>query len=245
MARARKVDLNAASREELVEVAGLRPAIADAVLKRREERGPFSSIDELTDIPGVGPASVEQIRGNVTVGKQTGEEEREPARAATDTAKAATDTAKAGVEAADEATQRAAGTAREVTESGVEAARRAGEAVVTGSARLAEQGRQQAEEMTELGVKAMGGDPSEFAQRWLAFWTEQSSESFKTMLALGMCRSWQEAIEIQSEFVKSSMQRFNAWAAASMEQAREVTETTARAAQEATASNVERMSRRA
>ena len=56
-----KVNANTASREELVEVAGLRPEIADAILEFRGRHGRITSIDALEELPGVGPATLEQL----------------------------------------------------------------------------------------------------------------------------------------------------------------------------------------
>ena len=268
MARAKKADLNQATREELVE-AGMRPGVADAVLKRREEQGPFTSVDELTEIAGVGAASLDQLRGNLTVSRGGGYEGRQggrdAARAGAETARAGAETMRAGAEAAGEATTRAAGAARgaaersmeagrETTERGMEAARgmadrgmemaqRTGEAARRGTAEMMNQGREQLEQMTETGRRLMG-DPAEFGQKWLALWTEQSSESFKTMMALGMCRSWREALDIQSEFVRSTMERFNGWAAANAERLAKITAEAPQAMAENVRANVERTNKR-
>jgi competence ComEA-like helix-hairpin-helix protein len=57
-----KVSANTAMRKELVEVAGLRPEIADAILEFRGKHGKVTSVDALEELPGVGPATLEQLR---------------------------------------------------------------------------------------------------------------------------------------------------------------------------------------
>jgi len=57
-----KVNVNAAIREELVEVAELRPELAEAIIKLRDERGKIGSVDELSEVQGVGPATLERLR---------------------------------------------------------------------------------------------------------------------------------------------------------------------------------------
>jgi len=66
-----KVNVNTAGREELVEVAGLRPELADAVLRfRGEHGGAIASADALGELPGVGPATLEQLRTSLTFGER-------------------------------------------------------------------------------------------------------------------------------------------------------------------------------
>ena len=48
------IRLNSASAEDLEDLPGVGPAIASAIVKFREANGPFTSIDGLLDVPGVG-----------------------------------------------------------------------------------------------------------------------------------------------------------------------------------------------
>ena len=58
----RRVDLNRADRSELLQIPGLGPSSADAILAHRAERGPFGSLDELTGVHGIGPKTTEKVK---------------------------------------------------------------------------------------------------------------------------------------------------------------------------------------
>src|ERR687883_752471 len=57
-----KLNVNDATREQLVETAGLRPAVADALLEFRAKHGRITSPEALGELPGVGPATLDQLR---------------------------------------------------------------------------------------------------------------------------------------------------------------------------------------
>lgn len=57
-----KISINSASVEQLDELPGVGPAIAERIVQWRETNGPFTSIDELTEVSGIGPSILEQIR---------------------------------------------------------------------------------------------------------------------------------------------------------------------------------------
>lgn len=62
------IDLNRASLEELDQLPGIGPVTAQAIVEHRTTHGPFRSVDELVDVKGVGPATLEKIRALITVG---------------------------------------------------------------------------------------------------------------------------------------------------------------------------------
>jgi competence protein ComEA len=62
------IDLNTATAEELDALPGIGPATAAAIVSHRERNGPFSSVDGLLDVRGIGPAKLEALRDLVTVG---------------------------------------------------------------------------------------------------------------------------------------------------------------------------------
>jgi competence protein ComEA len=57
-----RLDLNRATLAELALVPGLGSARAQSIADHREQHGPFGSIDELRNVPGVGPRTLEKIR---------------------------------------------------------------------------------------------------------------------------------------------------------------------------------------
>jgi competence protein ComEA len=61
------IDLNAATAEQLDTLPGVGPATATAILSHRETNGPFTSVDELLDVRGIGEAKLEQLRPLVSV----------------------------------------------------------------------------------------------------------------------------------------------------------------------------------
>ncbi len=56
------IDLNTASIDELMR-SGLREALADEVVKKR----PFSNIEDLLEIRGIGPATLEKVKPYLTI----------------------------------------------------------------------------------------------------------------------------------------------------------------------------------
>ncbi len=62
------LDLNTASVEQLDTLPGVGPATAAAIVAHRERNGPFTSVDGLLDVRGIGPAKLEALRDLVTVG---------------------------------------------------------------------------------------------------------------------------------------------------------------------------------
>jgi competence protein ComEA len=56
-----KVDLNAAGAKELALVPNIGEKTATAIVKHREEHGPFKSVEELTRVKGIGPKTLEKV----------------------------------------------------------------------------------------------------------------------------------------------------------------------------------------
>jgi competence protein ComEA len=66
-AHAGPVDLNTATSDELDTLPGVGPATAAAIIEHRERNGPFQSVDDLLDVPGIGEAKLAQLRDLVSV----------------------------------------------------------------------------------------------------------------------------------------------------------------------------------
>ncbi len=62
------VNLNTASKEELVALPGIGPAKAQAILDYRKSHGAFKSVEELKDVKGIGAKRYEKLKSEVTVG---------------------------------------------------------------------------------------------------------------------------------------------------------------------------------
>jgi competence protein ComEA len=61
------VDLNTATAEQLDTLPGVGPATAAAIIAHRDQHGPFTSVDQLLDVRGIGEAKLEQLRDLVSV----------------------------------------------------------------------------------------------------------------------------------------------------------------------------------
>ena len=68
MAARSRLDLNRASISELQTLPGIGPARADAIVRWREEHGRFRRVEDLLQVPGVGPATLERLRPLITAG---------------------------------------------------------------------------------------------------------------------------------------------------------------------------------
>lgn len=64
------VNINTATQSELEAVKGLGPSKAKAIITYREAHGNFKSLDELDNVKGFGSASVEKLKGELSVGSE-------------------------------------------------------------------------------------------------------------------------------------------------------------------------------
>lgn len=62
-----RIDLNAATAAELEALPRIGPALARRILEDREANGPFTTIESLDRVPGIGPRTIEQIRPFATI----------------------------------------------------------------------------------------------------------------------------------------------------------------------------------
>ena len=61
------ININTASATDLEALSGIGEVLAAAIVEYRTENGPFTSVDDLEDVSGIGPATLEEIRDLVTV----------------------------------------------------------------------------------------------------------------------------------------------------------------------------------
>jgi competence protein ComEA len=71
------VNINTASKAELETLNGIGANKADAIIKYRKENGHFKSVNDLTNIKGIGPKIVKQIGKDATVTGKTSSTEKQ------------------------------------------------------------------------------------------------------------------------------------------------------------------------
>jgi competence ComEA-like helix-hairpin-helix protein len=59
------VDVNRADAAELAQLPVIGPKLAARIIEYRDEHGPFRSLDDLNEIPGIGPKTLAAIRPHV------------------------------------------------------------------------------------------------------------------------------------------------------------------------------------
>jgi competence protein ComEA len=62
-----RIDLNHAERPELLQIPGIGEALAQRIEEHRRAHGAFRSVDELTLVRGIGPATLDRVRSWVQV----------------------------------------------------------------------------------------------------------------------------------------------------------------------------------
>jgi competence protein ComEA len=55
-------DLNGASVEQLEELPGVGPVLAQRIATYRDDHGPFETVEDLLDVPGIGESKLAAIR---------------------------------------------------------------------------------------------------------------------------------------------------------------------------------------
>jgi comEA protein len=62
------ININTATAQELIALPGIGKTKAAAIVAYREEHGKFKTVDELTDVPGIGDSILAQVIQKITVG---------------------------------------------------------------------------------------------------------------------------------------------------------------------------------
>lgn len=62
-----KVDLNRADAAALEALPGIGPALARRIVEYRKLHGPFRRVEDVQQVPGIGPSKFQEIRGRLTV----------------------------------------------------------------------------------------------------------------------------------------------------------------------------------
>lgn len=63
------IDINSATADQIAQaMKGIGPNKAEAIVLYREQNGPFTTVDDLTRVRGVGKKTIEMNRGVISVG---------------------------------------------------------------------------------------------------------------------------------------------------------------------------------
>ncbi|MYL71988.1 ComEA family DNA-binding protein [Halobacillus litoralis] len=62
-----KLSINRASASEMETLNGIGPSKAASIIKYREENGPFASVEDLVNVPGIGEKTLEGLKEWITV----------------------------------------------------------------------------------------------------------------------------------------------------------------------------------
>ncbi len=63
----KKLNINVATKEELMSVDGIGETIASRILMKREELGSFKIIEQITEVDGIGQKTFDKIKNYLTV----------------------------------------------------------------------------------------------------------------------------------------------------------------------------------
>ena len=154
-----KSDLNRADRDELVTVPGIGPAAAESILKHRGDRGGFKSLDELSDVTGIGAQAVQNLRKRFTIsGKRAGAAEsasKGKAKAPATSPRTTEETAKRDVGIAADTTRRSADTTPEIAGRSADVAGHAGERIIEAASQTGEAGMEALERVGDRSREAL------------------------------------------------------------------------------------------
>lgn len=64
-----RININEADAALLASLNGIGQAKAEAIIEYRKTNGPFRSVEDLAKVKGIGPAMIEKIREQLTVGE--------------------------------------------------------------------------------------------------------------------------------------------------------------------------------
>jgi len=69
----KSIDLNTASRDDLMEIEGIDFILADNIIGYREEHGGIDRVDDLRDLSGMSASTLEELRAATGEGAQSEE----------------------------------------------------------------------------------------------------------------------------------------------------------------------------
>lgn len=63
------VNINTASKEELMQLEGVGSVVAERIVEYREANGPFAAPEDIMNVKGIGSSTYEKNKDRITVGK--------------------------------------------------------------------------------------------------------------------------------------------------------------------------------
>ena len=60
-----RVNINTATAAQLDSLPGVGPATAKAIIAHRQSKGPFTKVEDLLNVPGIGPSKLDAMRGMI------------------------------------------------------------------------------------------------------------------------------------------------------------------------------------
>jgi hypothetical protein len=191
------VNVNTASREELLEVGGLRPEIVDEIVKLRR-KGKITELEALEQVPGVGPATLEQLRAKLAFEDRAGN----------------------GDDRGREGERRDSGAPTRAMAQAVQGATRAGaeaaESGIGGGLRIAQRAAQQTAEVEREVAHRSAEGTAELGRALLDLVEQQTRHNLETWAALtevvdwnqvAEAVNWDRAFQVQGEFLRASLER--------------------------------------
>jgi Helix-hairpin-helix motif len=204
-----KANVNTASRDELLE-AGVRNELADEILKLRR-KGKIR-LEALNALPGVGPATFERLRTSLDFEEgRKGQHRRGSGNGGAPT--------RPGERGSKEAPERTAEPARSAVRGGAEAAPATVRTSVQAAPRAARRERAMVQraadttmgEVQRAVVQQLAVSTSELSQILMDVVKEQNRHNLETLSALTQTVRWDEILQVQSAFLRVSLERLAAF----------------------------------
>ncbi len=63
------LNINTATLEQLQQLPNIGPTLAQAIINYRDSHGPFTSIEQMRNVAGIGPKTFDSIQSLITVGE--------------------------------------------------------------------------------------------------------------------------------------------------------------------------------
>ena len=207
-----KSDLNRADRDELVSVPGIGPAGAESILNHRGDRGGFKSLDELSDVSGIGAQAVQNLRERFTIsGKRAGaaaSASKGAANAPEPNLRTTEQTAKRGVESAADTTRLSGDTAAEIAGRSADVTGDAGKRAIEAAAQTGKAGMEALERVGDKSREALRSAASP-ASRGYDELASQGTDGLDAMAASGRAL-FDTMQELHREWLSFAQAQFSA-----------------------------------